>query len=264
MAATFTSTMCAAETRDRRTLRGGVALGRRAGRDQSIHARRARSALSRGGGRIVDIPNGVRLASYEARVPAPAGWDLQPHSYAMFMGRLKYRKGVDVLLQALARTPATGKVQLVIAGDGEERAALEVLSDQLDLRVRVRSLGTVTGSAKSYLLQNARFGVIPSRQWEAFGLVVLESYASGLPIIATEMPGLADLIEPEKTGLLVRPESPDHLASAMQRLFADDWLVQRIGTARSAGGAPLRLAATRPPPSGPLRKFARHRRVAAA
>src|SRR5207245_1931505 len=123
--------------------------------------------------------------------------------------------------------PATGKVQLVIVGDGEERAALEALRNQLGLIDRVRFLGMLTGQAKAYVLQNARFGVVPSRQWESFGLVVLEGYASGLPMIATDMPGLADLIQPEVTGLLVPPESPDALAAAIQRLFADDALVAR-------------------------------------
>jgi len=177
--------------------------------------------------RIVDIPNGVHVAAFAKRAATPRGLDfsLEPKTYAIFLGRLKYRKAVDVLLQALGRIPATGKVELVIVGDGEERAALEVLSDQLDLVQRVRFLGTITGPAKSYLMQNARFGVIPSRQWEAFPLVVLEGYASGLPMIATDVPGLADLVQPEMTGLLVPPEAPDDLAAALQRLFTDDALV---------------------------------------
>jgi glycosyltransferase involved in cell wall biosynthesis len=180
--------------------------------------------------RIVDIPNGVHLDAYTARVEKPANWDfkLAPKSYAMFLGRLKHRKGVDLLLQAFVRIPATGKVQLVMVGAGEERAPLEALSEQLNLTDRVRFLGKVTGPAKAYLLQNARFGVVPSRQWESFGLVVLEGYASGLPMIATDMPGLADLIQPEETGLLVPPESPDQLAAAMHRLFTEDALVSRM------------------------------------
>jgi glycosyltransferase involved in cell wall biosynthesis len=180
--------------------------------------------------RIVDIPNGVHLGNYAERVARPKDLEvaLEPQSYAMFLGRLKYRKGVDVLLQALARTPENGRVQLVIVGDGEERAALEVLASQLDLTERVRFLGTVTGPAKAYLLQNARFGVVPSRQWEAFGLVVLEGYASGLPMVATDMPGLADLVRSEQTGLLVPPQAPELLAAALGRLFADDELIRRM------------------------------------
>jgi glycosyltransferase involved in cell wall biosynthesis len=180
--------------------------------------------------RIVDIPNGVHLSAYTDRVAPPLDWDvtLKPGTYGVFLGRLKQRKGVDVLLQALARTAVTSTPQLVIAGDGEERYALESLSRELNLADRVRFVGAVAGTAKAYLLQNARFGVIPSRTWEAFGLVVLEGYASGLPMLATDMPGLADLIVPEKTGLLVPPESPAALAAALERLFTDDALVRRM------------------------------------
>jgi glycosyltransferase involved in cell wall biosynthesis len=183
-------------------------------------------------GRIVDIPNGVHTATFAEQAAQPENWDpsLKPGAYALFLGRLKHRKGVDVLLHALARVAGNGRVQLAIAGDGEERGALETLCNELGLGERVRFLGAVAGATKSYLLQNARFGVIPSRQWEAFGLVVLEGYASGVPMIATDMPGLADLIHPETTGLLVPPESPEQLAAAMQRLFADNALVIRMKT----------------------------------
>ena len=177
----------------------------------------------------------MHVAAYKRPVEKPLDWDLglAPGSYAIFLGRLKSRKGVDVLLQALALLPATGKAQLVIVGDGEERTSLKALSERVGVADRVRFLGTVTGPAKSYLLQNARFGVVPSRQWESFGLVVLEGYASGLPMIATDLPGLADLIQPETTGLLVPPEDPEPLALTMQRLFEDDALVARMShTAR--------------------------------
>ena len=183
--------------------------------------------------RIVDIPNGVHVATFKERADQPRDWDaaVQPGKYALFLGRLKHRKGGDVLLHALARVPANGQVQLVIAGDGEEHLALQSLCGQLGLAPRVRFVGAVSGPTKAYLLQNARVGVISSRQWEAFGLVVLEGYASGLPMIATDMPGLADLIQPEITGLLVPPESPEHLAAALQRLLGDDALVARMKTA---------------------------------
>src|SRR5207247_5434490 len=123
---------------------------------------------------IVDIPNGGHVAACAEPAPRPADARLcfESGTYAIFLGRLKYRKGVDVLLRALASLPETGKVQLVIVGDGEERPILEALCEQFDVAERVRFLGAVTGPAKTYLLQNARFSVVPSRQWEAFPLVV--------------------------------------------------------------------------------------------
>lgn len=183
--------------------------------------------------RIVEIPNGVHLNSFTNRstTPPPGFERLKPREYALFLGRLKYRKGVDVLLHAMAQVCIERNAQLAIVGDGEERALLEILCNQQGLSENVHFFGTINGPAKQYLLQNARFGVVPSRQWESFGLVVLEGYASGLPIVATELPGLADLVQPEKTGLLVRPESREELAAAILRLFADDGLVQRMGHA---------------------------------
>jgi glycosyltransferase involved in cell wall biosynthesis len=173
--------------------------------------------------RIVDIPNGVHLSAFASATPITDTGS----PYAIFLGRLKQRKGVDVLLKAMSHVPE-GK--LVIVGDGEERAALEASSARLGLADRVRFAGAQTGQAKLDLLRGARFGVVPSRQWESFGLVVLEGYASGLPMIATDLPGLADLIQPEQTGLIVPPEAPEALAAAMRRLFADNRLVEKMKT----------------------------------
>jgi glycosyltransferase involved in cell wall biosynthesis len=179
--------------------------------------------------RIVEIPNGVHLGAFgERSTDVPAGAEkLTPGKYAIFLGRLKHRKGIDVLLQALGRAALVSpNVQLAIVGDGEERAFLHVLRDQLGLNDQVHFLGSQSGAAKLWLLQNARFGVAPSRQWESFGLVVLEAYAAGLPMVASDLPGLADLVQSEKTGLVVPPESPDALAAALVRMFEDDAFVR--------------------------------------
>ena len=119
-----------------------------------------------------------------------------PGHYFFYIGRLPPSgKGVDVLPRLpLARRPARGGVsELVIAGDGEVRAALEEQAARLGLLPRVRFVGVVRGEAKAYLLQNARCLVVPSRGWEAFGLVVLEAYASRVPVIASRLLGMQEL-----------------------------------------------------------------------
>jgi glycosyltransferase involved in cell wall biosynthesis len=187
--------------------------------------------------RIVEIPHGVHLSAFAERsVNAPAGFEkLTPSEYAIFVGKLKYGNGADVLLQALARAALTTNVQLAIVGDGVERPFLEILRDQLGLNEQVHFFGTQPESAKIYLLQNARFGVVPARQWKSSGQVVLECFAAGLPVIATNLPGLAELVHFEKTGFVVPPESPDELAAALVRLFEDESLVERVrGAARQA------------------------------
>ena len=143
-----------------------------------------------------------------------------PGHYFLFLGRHCHRKGIDVLLEALAQQPARGGVELVIAGDGEHRPALEQQANRLGLLPRLRFVGVVRGDAKAYLLQNARCLVVPSRQWEAFGLVVLEAYASRVPVIASRLLGMQELIEPGRTGWLVTPESSGELAATMDRVWS--------------------------------------------
>ena len=63
--------------------------------------------------------------------------------------------------------------------------------------------------------------IVPSRIWEAFGVVVVESLAAGRPVIASQLPGLADLVRPGETGLLVPPESPQSLAQAILEMALD-------------------------------------------
>jgi glycosyltransferase involved in cell wall biosynthesis len=180
---------------------------------------------------IVSIPNGVDLAPYSRSAGRPdiLAESLKPKGYLLFMGRLKERKGVDVLLRALALMSAAPPVPLVVAGAGEEQTALEELSQSLGLRERVWFVGAAHHPAKAYLFQNALATVVPSRIWEAFGLVALESFASGTPVIGTRLPGLEDLIEPGKTGWLVPPESPQELAKTLHTAWSNRENCHRMG-----------------------------------
>lgn len=183
-------------------------------------------------GRVVDIPNGVDLDMMLTPAQRPAGWDpaIVPGQYLLFLGRLRHRKGVDLLLRALACVPDRGRVQLVIAGEGADRRALETMAANLGLAQRVRFVGSVAGNYKNYLIQNALGGVIPSRIWEAFPLVVLEMFAAGKAVIGTHIPGLEDLIE-DSTGWSVPPESPETLGRALTEALAYPEETQKRGEA---------------------------------
>jgi glycosyltransferase involved in cell wall biosynthesis len=181
---------------------------------------------------IVNIPNGVDLVPFAASAIRPDNLDpaIRPGEYVLFLGRLKHRKGVDVLLEALALVPPTGGVQLVVAGDGEERSTLEALTERWGLRHRVRFVSAVFGADKVYLLQNALATVMPSRTWEAFPLVVLESFAAGVPVVGTSVPGLEDLIEDDKTGWKAPQESPGELARMLTRVLKAPDLAHSLST----------------------------------
>jgi phosphatidylinositol alpha-mannosyltransferase len=80
----------------------------------------------------------------------------------------------------------------------------------------VAFVNRVEGDTKTWLLQNAVCNVVPSRYSEAFGLTVLESFAAGRPVIATDVPGLCELVDDGHNGVLVAPESVEGLAAALR------------------------------------------------
>jgi glycosyltransferase involved in cell wall biosynthesis len=180
--------------------------------------------------RIVEIPNGVEVRQFAAAAPRPADLDpaIQPGQYLLFLGRLDARKGVDVLLDALALAGDQCRLDLVVAGKGPESAALASHARRLGLAPRVHFVGQADRDRKIWLLQNGLCTILPSRIWEAFAIVVLESYAAGRPVIATDMPGLRERVQPGRTGLLVPQEDPQRLAGAIvhmtsQRQQTDAW-----------------------------------------
>jgi glycosyltransferase involved in cell wall biosynthesis len=186
--------------------------------------------------RIVTIPNGIDLAPYQDRAPRPAGLDsaIRTGNYVLYLGRLAKRKGVDVLLNAIKQLPAESGGQLVIAGAGDDEAELRLLGASAEIRDRVRFVGRVDGTDKIYLLQSAIATVMPSRVWEAFPLVVLESFTAGRAVIGTRVPGIADLVEDGKTGFLFGDEDVTELAGILGRVFAEPEQIARMGdTARS-------------------------------
>jgi L-malate glycosyltransferase len=141
------------------------------------------------------------------------------------LGRLTHGKGVDVLLRAL---PAVAGVYVVIAGDGPERQELENLADALGLADRVRFVGWLAEPAR--FLAGLDVLVVPSRA-ESLPLVILEAMHTGLPVVATAVGSVPEVIVDGSTGLLVPPDDPDALAAALGLVAADRALRVRLATA---------------------------------
>jgi glycosyltransferase involved in cell wall biosynthesis len=139
------------------------------------------------------------------------------------------RKGVDVLLQALAVLGERGiRPLLWIAGDGAERHALEAQAVEAGLAAQVRFLGRRSDVAD--LLAACDVFVLPSRR-EGLGVAALEAMAAGRPVVASAVGGLQDVVVDGRTGLLVRPEDAAALAEAIARLMQDEELRRRLGSA---------------------------------
>ncbi len=144
------------------------------------------------------------------------------------MGRLHANKGFDVLIEAVARLPG---VYLWIAGEGPLRAELEARAEKLAVKPRLRFLGWRNDGPSLYAACDAF--VCPSRH-EPLGNVVIEAWAQGVPVVATQSQGPAALVRHDETGLLVPVEDAPALARAIQRVLADRDLAARLGLAGRA------------------------------
>ncbi|HJL24482.1 MAG TPA: glycosyltransferase family 4 protein [Polyangiaceae bacterium LLY-WYZ-15_(1-7)] len=154
----------------------------------------------------------------------------------LFLGRLVPVKGVDVLLDALAGS----RVQLLVAGEGPERAALERRARELG--VRARFLGAVQGARKGQAFAAADVLALPSRRLpsgrtEGAPVVLAEAWLAGLPVVAS---GVLEGVEDGVDALRVAPEDPRALRDALARLLADPALRQRLREAGRARGEELR------------------------
>jgi rhamnosyl/mannosyltransferase len=163
--------------------------------------------------------------------PLPwAGVDPACDGPFLFVGRLVPYKGLDVLLEAVARVP---EAEIVLVGEGPLTDEIHARSARPDLAGRVRLAGPLDRSGLAGLMERARAMVLPSvDRSETFGLVQLEAMAAGLPVVVSELEtGIARVGEPGVTGLAVPPGDPAALAAALAR-FQDD-----PALARTMGGA---------------------------
>jgi glycosyltransferase involved in cell wall biosynthesis len=192
--------------------------------------------------RLVLVPNVIDAARFAARAGdsarTRAALDLPVASPVIgAVGRLAYQKGFDLLLEAMAAVRiGRPDCQLLIAGDGPARPALELQAGAMGLGASVRFLGYVSDVAP--LMSACDAIALPSRS-EGMPLVLLEALALARPVVAARVGGVSEVVHHEETGLLVAPGSVPELAAAVLRLVSEPDLAARLG---AAGAARVRLA----------------------
>jgi len=168
----------------------------------------------------------------DAYVPGDASWgrDRVGGPFILYLGRLHEEKGVDDLLEAFSRLPPDAR--LVFAGpDGGRLSALRNRARDLGVASRVTFLGTVSEDEKRSLLASCVCLALPSL-FEAQGLVAIESWAQGRPIVATRVGALAEMISHGETGLLVPYHDIHALADSLDRM----WTHPEVGNEMGAKG----------------------------
>jgi glycosyltransferase involved in cell wall biosynthesis len=194
------------------------------------------TARTGGAGAAVTLAHTGDLGQHSDRSTSPV--DPRPSTHTalriLSVGRLSYFKGIDVLLRAIALVPAA---RLQIVGDGECRAALERLTQELGIESRVRFAGRIDMDAAGAAVLQAAYAdaevfCLPSTdRAESFGIVLLEAMRARLPVIASAIPGsgVNYVVQAGETGLLVPPGDVAALASALRRLAADHILRDELG-----------------------------------
>lgn len=140
----------------------------------------------------------------------------RPRVGALFVGRLTEEKGLRVLLDAWCRMSTVQP--LTIIGDGPLAAELQ---STYSSRPEIRWAGQLSRFEILRLMEEAACLVVPSILDEPFGLVVIEAYSAGLPVIASRTGTLPELVSHDQTGYLCPPGDPVGLAAAIDRMFSD-------------------------------------------
>ncbi len=182
--------------------------------------------------KTVVINNGVKAERFNVSTDPgqdKRGYDIGPlDPTVLFCGRLVWQKGPDLLIEAIPRLlPLYPRAKFVLAGDGEMRWHLEARARQLGVSHAVRFLGYRRDEELVHLFKLADVVCVPSRN-EPFGIVVLEAWSAGKPVVVTQTGGPNEYVWHEVTGLKIYP-APDSVAWGINTMFSDFDRARQMG-----------------------------------
>jgi glycosyltransferase involved in cell wall biosynthesis len=171
-------------------------------------------------GKVSVIPGGVDIAQFKqclSRAEARRRLDL-PRDQPLLLAvrRLERRMGLHNLIDAMAEVVRSHPdALLLIAGKGTLRDELDQHIRSADLAANVRMLGAVSEEVLPVLYRAADFSIVPTTAYEGFGLILVESLASGTPVLGTPQGAIPEVLRPLSASLLLESAAPQHLAEGM-------------------------------------------------
>lgn len=178
--------------------------------------------------KFVILPNGVDTKRFSPKA-IPLARFKDGKINLLFVGRLEERKGIMFLLRAYLRLRSRESLRLLIVGDGPLKKEAKQLVSTHKLP-NVCFLGRVSAKELPSCYATADIFCSPATHGESFGIVLLEAMASGLPIVASKIPGYQEVLT-SKEGVLVPPKNPQKLAKALNSLIKNKPLRRRLGKA---------------------------------
>lgn len=180
------------------------------------------------------IPNAIDSSKYHGSVDrgaVRARYGVQPHEkLVLSVGRLVPQKGIEYLIQAVPNVAwRYPEAKFVIVGEGWYRDHLQYVAGTTGQAWRINFTGFIPDHELTALTLSSDVLVMPSI-YEPFGIVALEGMAAGIPVVASQVGGLAEIIEHDKTGVLVYPRNPDSIAWGITHVLSNPdharWLAQ--------------------------------------
>ena len=171
------------------------------------------------------IPNAINPAQYQNSVDRGSvrehygiGWG---EKMVLCVGRLVPQKGIEYFIRAIPKIARRfTESKFIIVGEGWSRDSLEAEARATGHSEKIRFTGYVSDKEVVNLMTSADVLVVPS-VYEPFGIVALEGMATGVPVVASKVGGLSEVIEHDRTGVFVYPRSPDSIAWGIGKILSD-------------------------------------------
>lgn len=177
--------------------------------------------------RIRVIPLGVNFRTYAAEKRTLRKSD-DPFRIVC-VARLVTVKGLETLVKAVGLIQPKANLRAYVVGVGPLRSKLQALIDETGLANKVKLCGFLSDKKKRAYLESSDLFVLPSL-YEPIPIAILEALAAGLPVVASNVGGIPELVRPGVNGLLVKPANPHDLAAAVSKLIDDDKLRRRLAS----------------------------------